>query len=88
MSFPYFPRMQDVKVESLQTQLEHLNLLRRRHLHWMTLANDPRVEGLHADIAVQIEEITAKYNGLLDELQRESDPASKVSPYYKMQLGF
>ena len=70
MSFPYSPKLQDVKLESLQTQLDHLNLLRLRHLQWMNSANDPRIEGLHSDIIARIEEITDKYNGLLDELQR------------------
>ncbi len=75
-------------MESLQTQPEHLNLLRQRHLQWMSSASDPTVEGLHADIAAQLEAVTAKYNGLLKELQQENSQASKVSPYYKMQLGF
>ena len=70
MSFPYIPNLQDVKVESLQTQLEHLNLLRLRHLQWRKAANDPRVESLHSDIIAQIEKITDKYSGLIGQLQR------------------
>jgi len=71
--------MQDVKVESLQTQLEHLSLLRRRHLHWMSVANDPRIEGLHADLARQLEEVIAKYNRLLGELQQEPSEISGMA---------
>ena len=66
MSFPYTPRLQDVKNESLQTQYDYLNLLRLRHLQWMSSADDPAVERLHMEIAEQIEQITKKYNELLD----------------------
>ncbi len=69
MSFPYSPRLQDVKKESLQTQLDYLNLLRLRHLTWMTSATDPRIEDLHSRIAAQLEALTDEYNGLLDTLQ-------------------
>jgi hypothetical protein len=70
MSFPYSPRLQDVKVESLQTQLDHLNLLRLRHLQWMNTADDPTTKELHANIARRIEEITDQYHGLLVALRR------------------
>lgn len=65
MSFPYTPRSQDVKLESLQTQLEHLNLLRLRHLHWMSSADDAETKEMHARIVEQIKEITSQYKGLL-----------------------
>ena len=70
MSFPYSPRLQDVKVESLQTQLDHLNLLRLRHQQWMSSVNDSRVKELHLHIAEQLEEITGQYNDLLDVLSQ------------------
>jgi hypothetical protein len=70
MSFPYSPNLQDVKKESLQTQLDHLNLLRLRHLQWMNSANDPRIEDLHLNIAEQIEQVIDQYSGLLGALQR------------------
>jgi hypothetical protein len=70
MSFPFSPRLQDVKLESLQTQLDHLNLLRLRHLQWMSSADDPEIEAMHSDIAERLEEITAQYKGLLDALRR------------------
>jgi hypothetical protein len=70
MSFPYSPRMEDVKIESLQTQLDYLNLLRLRHLQWMTSAADPKTKDLHSGIAGELEELTSHYNGLLAALQR------------------
>lgn len=69
MSFPYSPRLEDVKIESLQTQLDHLNLMRLRHMQWMSSANDPAVKDMHSHIVAQIKEITEQYNGLLVTLQ-------------------
>jgi ribosomal protein L30/L7E len=65
MSFPYTPDLQDEKIESLQTQREYLNLLRLRHLQWMTLADDPQAEDTHREIAGLIEKITDRYKHLL-----------------------
>jgi hypothetical protein len=62
--------MQDVKIENLQTQLEYLNLLRLRHLQWMSSASDSRIEGLHSSIVEQIQQITDQYSGLLGKLQQ------------------
>ena len=69
MSFPYTPNLKDEKLESLQTQHEFLKLLRLRHLHWMSLADDSQVEGVHLEIAEFLEQITDRYNHLLDGLQ-------------------
>lgn len=69
MSFPYTPKLQDVKAESLQTQLDYLNLLRLRHLQWMTAAEDPETKDVHSQIVRRLEEITDEYSGLLLELQ-------------------
>jgi hypothetical protein len=76
MSFPYSPKLQNVKTESLQTQFEFLNLLRLRHLQWMTSAGDPQVENAHLEIAELIEQITDQYNQLLEASpqQTPSDP--------------
>ena len=65
MSFPYSPKLQDVKLESLQTQYEFLNLLRLRHLQWMSSAGDPEIEDAHLEIAELIEQITDQYRDLL-----------------------
>ncbi|MGE5777481.1 MAG: hypothetical protein ACM33V_14755 [Chloroflexota bacterium] len=70
MSFPYTPRSQDVKLESLQTQLEHLNLLRLRHLHWMNSADDSQTKAMHSRIVEQIREISDQYKGLLTALRQ------------------
>jgi hypothetical protein len=73
MSFPYTPKLQDEKLESLQTQHEYLNLLRLRHLQWMNSATDSETEHIHQDIAELIEQITARYHQLLDSLQQQKD---------------
>ena len=73
MSFPYTPRLQDEKMESLQTQYEYLKLLRLRHLQWMNSAEEPNTEGVHSEIAELIEQITDRYHGLLDELYKQRD---------------
>jgi hypothetical protein len=70
MSFPYTPNLQDEKLESLQTQYEYLKLLRLRHLQWMTSADDPGTESTHREIAGLIEQVTDRYNRLLDALPR------------------
>ncbi len=70
MSFPYSPRLEDVKIESLQTQLDYLNLLRLRHMQWMSSANDSETRVRHTHIAEQIKKITDEYIGLLGALQQ------------------
>jgi hypothetical protein len=72
MSFPYTPNLKDEKLESLQTQHDFLKLVRLRHLQWMNLATDSQTEGLHLEIAELLEQITDRYNDLLNGLQ-ESD---------------
>ena len=66
MSFPYTPNLQDEKIESLQTQHEYLNILRLRHQQWMSSTVDGDAQRLHQEIAELIEQITARYNHLLD----------------------
>ena len=76
MSFPHSvtPDLLEEKLESLGTQHEFLNLLRLRHLHWMTSAADPRVKQYHQEIAELLEQVTARYTRLLAELE---PPASR-----------
>ena len=69
MSFPYTPNLRDEKLESLQTQYEYLRLLRLRHLQWMNSADDPVSEVVHQEIAQMIEQVTDRYNRLLDALE-------------------
>jgi hypothetical protein len=73
MSFPYTPKLQDEKTESLQTQHEYLNLLRLRHLQWMNSADDPETEHIHQEIAELMEQVTGRYNRLLESLQAQID---------------
>lgn len=73
MSFPYTPKLQDEKTESLQTQHEYLNLLRLRHQQWMNSADDPETEHTHQEIAELIEQVTDRYNHLLDALEQQRD---------------
>lgn len=73
MSFPYTPKLEDEKVESLQTQYEYLKLLRLRHLQWMSLADDPKTERVHQETAELIEQIIDRYQGLLDDLYQQRD---------------
>jgi len=70
MSFPYTPKLQDEKLESLQTQYEYLNLLRLRHLQWMTSSEDPRAGHMHHEVAEQIEQITDRYKHLFEPPQQ------------------
>jgi hypothetical protein len=73
MSFPYTPKVEDEKFESLQTQYEYLKLLRLRHLQWMSSADDPKTESVHREVAEQIEQITDRYHDLLDALYQQRD---------------
>jgi len=68
MSTLQSPQLQDRKIESLQTQQDFLNLLRRRHLHWMNAADDPEIERIHLEIAESIRIMTELYIQLLDIL--------------------
>ena len=70
MSFPYTPNLKDEKIESLGTQQEYLNILRLRHLQWLSSAEDPDTEGVHREIAGLIEQISDRYHHLLDGMQR------------------
>ena len=73
MSFIYTPKLQDEEIESLQTQHEFLNLVRLRHLQWMSSADDPEIQRQHLEIAELIEQLTDHYNHLLDALQGRRD---------------
>ena len=73
MSFPYTHNLQDEKIESLRTQQDYLNLLRLRHLQWMSSADDPATEEIHSEIAELIEQVTAHYNQLLGALSQPED---------------
>lgn len=73
MSFPYMPRVQDEKLESLHTQYEYLNILRLRHLQWMNTADDPETERTHLGVAELIEQITDQYHLLLDALEQHQE---------------
>lgn len=70
MSFPYTPNLKDEKLESLHTQHEFLKLLRLRHLQWTNTADDSQVEGAHLEIAELIEQITDRYNDLLEAIKK------------------
>lgn len=72
MSFPYTPKVQDEKIESLQTQSEYLKLLRLRHLQWMNSADDPQIKAVHLEVAALLEELAAQYHALLDTMQQQS----------------
>ena len=65
MSFPYTPNVRDEKIESLQTQHEYLNILRLRHLQWLSSAENAETEQIHSEIAELIEQITDRYKQLL-----------------------
>ena len=73
MSFPYYPNLQDEKLESLQNQHEFLNLLRARHLQWMNSATDSETEGVHQEIAGLLEQVSDRYNHLLADLLDQTD---------------
>ena len=81
MSFPYTPNLQDEKIESLHTQHDYLNILRLRHLQWMNSADDPQTGVVHQEIAELIEQVTARYNQLLDALQRRDTESNPENSY-------
>ena len=73
MNFLYSPKLQDEKIESLQTQHEFLNLARLRHQQWMNSTHDPQIVALHTEIAELIKQITDQYNHLLDVLPQQEN---------------
>ena len=68
MSFPYHPNLKDEKIESLQNQHDYLKLLRLRHLQWMSSTDESQLEGVHLEIAEQLEELSDLYRRLLDTI--------------------
>jgi hypothetical protein len=80
MSFAYTPNLKDEKIESLETQHEYLNILRLRHLQWMSSTNDPEIEHVHLEIAELIEKISDRYHHLLDSVQGQSDTELNRDP--------
>jgi len=76
MSFPYTPNVKDEKIESLETQAEYLNILRLRHLQWMSSADHPKTESVHKEIAELMEQIADRYHNLLDDLHQQKDAGS------------
>ena len=73
MSALYSTNLHETKMESLQTQHEFLNLLRLRHLQWMSSTDDPEIEHLHLEIAALIEKTTDQYSHLLEAVQGQKD---------------
>ena len=71
MSFPYTPRPQDAKIESLRTQYDYLKLLRLRHLQWMSNAENSEAEGAHLQIVGCLEKIMDGYTQLLESLEND-----------------
>ena len=65
MSFPYTPKLQDEKIESLQTQHEYLHLLRLRHLQWRNATIDADIGDVHLEIAELLGKIDDHYSQLL-----------------------
>lgn len=78
MSFPYTPNLHDAKIESLHTQQDYLNLLRLRHLQWMSSAEDLETEHVHQEIAGLIEQITGHYNRLFGALEHPGETEAGI----------
>jgi hypothetical protein len=76
MSSLSMPNLKDEKIESLETQREYLNILRLRHLQWISSMLDGDLQSVHLEIAELIEKITDRYNHLLDGLHQEKDTSS------------
>jgi hypothetical protein len=63
------PTLEHIKVESLQSQYELLNILRLRHLHWINFTDDPEIQKRHQEIADLIERMAVHYSDLLQSLE-------------------
>ena len=59
-------RRKNVKKESLQIQLEFLDVLQSRHLLWVNDSDDPEITHLHLEILELIRQIKEPYNKLVD----------------------
>lgn len=70
MSFPYTPKLEDEKLDSLRMQYEYLKLLRLRHLQWMNSATDVQTEGTHLEIAELLEQMLDRYQPVMEALER------------------
>jgi hypothetical protein len=62
-----------LKMETLETQRQHLLLLREHHQRWMNEADDPKISRLHADVIDSISVMEARCATLLRALQAQRD---------------
>jgi len=56
----------DLRLETLRLQMEHLEILRGRHLNWSIEADDIEASRLHLEIYDAFLAIREKYQKLLD----------------------
>ena len=59
----------DLRLETLRLQMEHLEILRRRHLNWSIEANDIEASRLHLEIYDAFLAVREKYQKLLDRYE-------------------
>lgn len=69
--YPHKPlkSSQDLHIEHLAIQRDHLLLIRDRHLQWMGESDDLTVRTKHFEIAASIEKIASQYDSLIHLLQ-------------------
>jgi hypothetical protein len=68
------PRLQNIKIASLQAQHDFLRVLRLRHLQWSNATDDLEIKGAHLAVVALLERMADQYSALLDSL---SQPGQK-----------
>lgn len=58
------------KLESVEAELDYLYLLRRRHREWMEDTKDPEIRGTHREIIDLVEQMTDRFEILLEALNK------------------
>ena len=63
---------QQAKIDSLQRQLEYLEMLQRRHVQWASGVENIDLKSKHLNIVDTLRKVTDEYEDLLDFYRKEN----------------
>ena len=63
---------QQTKIDSLQRQMEYLEMLQRRHVQWASGTDNIDIKSMHLNIVDALRKVTDEYEDLLDFYRKEN----------------
>jgi hypothetical protein len=63
----------EIRLESLQAQVNHLSFVRARHETWATEMHNPEIRLLHSQVVDLLEQTLDRCNRLLDEYNKPTE---------------